>query len=439
MKEWRIKPKIFQEDFLLSEMRYPGFVAGWGTGKSLFAILKGLELSKKYPGNLGLIVRREYTDLRDSTVKDFERYTGKHINEQNKEYKMPNKSLIMFRHAKELDTLKNVNLGWFWIEQAEELETMNQFIFLIGRLRRDNVGFRTGFITANVAGHNWVWKLWKENVKQDPDYPLSEATTYDNADNLPADYIQSLKKLEPITPSIYNRYVMNSWEEAEAGDWIIPVNFIEAAEKRVMWTPEMKKLIACDPARMGGDKTVIDYMENTEIVDQEIFGQKNEMEVAGRLAVMAEKHSIPKNIIALDSIGVGGGIVDRLRELKRNVLEVNSARKENVPAGFLNLRAQMWWEAGKKFREGEIVLHNCSDNLKTELSSVKYEIVDSSGKLKVEKKEKIIARIGHSPDEADAYIYGLYALQYAKVEEAKEGSSVKDRYRPERVASAMAA
>jgi hypothetical protein len=69
-------------------------------------------------------------------------------------------------------------------------------------------------VIANTAGHNWIWRLWKHNPG--PDYRLSEATTYDNAQNLPADYIRDLEtRLKVESPRKFERFVMNSWEEYE--------------------------------------------------------------------------------------------------------------------------------------------------------------------------------------------------------------------------------
>ena len=102
----------------------------------MFAILKGYNLSCKYPGNQGLVVRKNYTDLKDSTQKDFTLYTGLKV-PTNKDVWLPNKSLIMFRHMDELSgIIQNVNLGWFYIEQAEEFDTDDEFQKLRGRLRR---------------------------------------------------------------------------------------------------------------------------------------------------------------------------------------------------------------------------------------------------------------------------------------------------------------
>ena len=223
MNELKITPKPFQEKFLNSSARYPAFISGWATGKTLFGILRGLVLSKEIPNNLGLIVRNEFTDLKDSTINDFERYTGKKVG-VDKNVTFKNGSKIMFRHGKELDVLKNINLGWFFIEQAEEFVSNEQFQFLRGRLRRD-VPVQTGFVIGNTAGHNWIWKLWKNNPPPE-EYELIEATTFDNLENLKPEFIKDLKRMELESPHHYARYVMNSWEDYEEFDNLIPYAYV---------------------------------------------------------------------------------------------------------------------------------------------------------------------------------------------------------------------
>ena len=75
MRKWEINPTVFQAEFRRSKARFPAMVAGWGTGKTMMAIAKAMDLSITYPGNLGLVVRKNFTDLKDSTMKDFTRYT----------------------------------------------------------------------------------------------------------------------------------------------------------------------------------------------------------------------------------------------------------------------------------------------------------------------------------------------------------------------------
>ena len=217
MKEKRIKLLPKQAKFLRSKARFPALIAGWGYGKTLCLILKGVKDSMDYADNLGLIVRKEFTDLRDSTMRDFELNTGLKI-KADKDVIVVNsdtgaKSTIMFRHGRELDVLQNVNLGWAIIEQAEEFDTDEQFQMLRGRLRREGVPHWLGII-ANTKGHNWIWKLWKSQKRED--YELYEAITFENP-HLPEDFIKDLKKMEIEAPRKYARFVMNSWAEEIEG------------------------------------------------------------------------------------------------------------------------------------------------------------------------------------------------------------------------------
>ncbi len=136
MPKKEITAKQFQWDFFSAVNRYPSMIAGWGSGKTMWALMKIIELSTAYKDNLGVIVRSEGTKLRDSTMKDFTKWTGKHVPQGTNQAKFANGSLVLFRNAKDLTGLQNVNLGWFYIEQAEEFPSDIQFQLLRGRLRR---------------------------------------------------------------------------------------------------------------------------------------------------------------------------------------------------------------------------------------------------------------------------------------------------------------
>jgi len=214
MIDKHIIPKKFQSDFLDSRARFPAMGSGWGTGKTMFAIMKGLDLSEEYPGNLGLICRKKFVDLRDSTIRDFTRYTNIKVPMSTKEVTLPESgSVIMFRHADELSALQNINLGWAIIEQAEEFETDESFQMLRGRLRREGC-FHQLIVIYNKNGHNWCWKKWEKKAVKDPvEYELFQATSFDNEDNLPPDFLQDLRRMEIESPRKFKRFVMNSSDE----------------------------------------------------------------------------------------------------------------------------------------------------------------------------------------------------------------------------------
>lgn len=406
----QIEPKPFQDGFLNTKVRYPAFVAAWGTGKTLFAILRGLRLST-IPNNLGLIVRNEFTDLRDSTIRDFEEYTALKVG-SDKDVTLPDGSKIMFRHGKELDVLKNINLGWFLIEQAEEFDTDDQFQFLRGRLRRAKT-LHCGMVIANVKGHNWIWRTWKANPPSD-EYKLWEATTFDNASNLPESYIKDLETMKNESPVHYNRFVLNSWDELEEGDIVIQYSDIIESQKVNIIQPFTKKIIACDPAEMGDDETVIYALENEKKIDEDIFCQKEPMETVGRIIAMKRKHNA--NLIVGDAIGIGSGIFSRLAEMQEPTLPLKVSEKDTVsdPAKFFNLRAEIYWYAREQFQERIPTIFD--DQLMTQLSAIKHQR-NSFGQIQIEKKEDIKARLGKSPDRADAYVMGLWGLRFATPKE----------------------
>ncbi len=297
--EQRIDLEPFQADFFDAVNRFPAMIAAWGTGKTMLALQKGILLSEFYENNLGCIIRSKFTDLRDSTMKDFNRYTGIHVPQGTKEAKVGN-STILFRHAKELSGLQNVNLGWFYMEQAEEFPTDTQFTLLRGRLRRElkvnpnyqidpdsefyellcalrdaKDGLRQGMVIANSNGHNWCWKKWIKSPQAG--YSCVEATTFDNIDNLPADFIDDLRTMKEDSPNKFAQYVMNDHSEIDLEASYFAAS-LSALRKRgkICVVPHDPSVLTNIVADVGFDCTaiwlfqlvgqeirVIDYYENT--------------------------------------------------------------------------------------------------------------------------------------------------------------------------------
>lgn len=114
---------------------------------------------------------------------------------------------------------------------------------------------------------------------------------------------------------------------------------------------------------------------------------------------------------------MGGGVIDRIKELKHKCLDINSARKpelEKEQEKFWRVKDQMWWEAAELFGDGLVSIPN-DKKLVKQLCSVKYK-VNSNGKIKIESKDEIKDRLGgDSPDRAEACIMGIYTINHIPI------------------------
>ena len=293
----------FQGEFYTSLNRFPSFIAGWGTGKTMWALMKGDLLSRFYKNNLGLVVRNKFTDLRDSTMKDFTKYTGKHVPQGTKEAHYANGSVILFRHAKELSGLQNVNIGWVYIEQGDEFPTDTQFQLLRGRLRREvevdedywsaivkgfggapvypflqsmhDKPLRQIMTICNANGHNWAWKMFIKSPKEG--YSCVQVDSFANESNLPSDFIADLRRMEIDSPAKFSQYVMNCHDEVDldACYWASRLSEIRKDNHMgvIPHNPEVRVHLAADIGLdctaiwffqlVGQKRLFIDYYENT--------------------------------------------------------------------------------------------------------------------------------------------------------------------------------
>ena len=157
-------------------------------------------------------------------------------------------------------------------------------------------------------------------------------------------------------------------------------------------------VIAVDVARYGSDRTVILRRRGDRVEDIQALVKMDTMQVVGRVAADVREHN--PTCVHIDEIGVGSGVVDRLRELGCPVYGVNVARKARNDRKFINLRAEGYWRLHDLFESGHIAIPDDSQ-LVAELSSLRYFYV-SGDRLKIERKEDIRKRHLPSPDKADA-------------------------------------
>jgi hypothetical protein len=309
-----------------------------------------------------------------------------------------------------INKFNSAEYAFFFLDQAEEIDVEQ-----VGELRatfrliiNDKKIPGKGLFTANPAP-----SFLKDEfiLNPTPDRLFIQALPTDNH-YLGPEYIEVLKDSFRNRPELLKAYVEGSWESLGGFDQVIKDSWVRNADGITLYPPRIKKLITCDPARYGDDETVIYLLKNTEIAESEIYGKKSLMHTANILHTISHKNG--DCLIVVDVCGIGAGVVDRLIEMGDNVLGIDNASKSEEPEKYYNLRSQIWCKAADMFADGDVQLKNADYRLQGQLCTPRYEF--RNGKILIEAKADIKKRLGNSPDRADAYVNGLYALQFIEGE-----------------------
>lgn len=205
-----------------------------------------------------------------------------------------------------------------------------------------------------------------------------------------------------------------------ASNAIVPLAWVEAARVRPH-LPDAREWAGLDVARFGSDDSVLVEGSGNGPEQVAIVHGQDTMQVAGM--GMAYLHR-RRGSLAIDVIGVGGGVVDRIREQHPpgQLLAVNVGESpDHDPDLLVNLRAQVWWDVRRQLdpntSDEPLSLARLDDltyqRLRAELTAPTYRMT-SSGKVQVESKDEMKARGLPSPDVADAFCLALYARSRAR-------------------------
>jgi phage terminase large subunit len=194
-----------QKEFHGNSSKYRFFGGGFGNGKTSAGCVEAFLLAMEYPGSVGLIARKTRPELVSTTMHTFLEGGGgnpetdwpgipqeliRSHNKSQSKITLINGSIIWYWPLDDPKKLTNINLGWFMIDQAEEVPE-EMFMMLQGRLRQRN-GPRKGLILFNPNGHDWIWRRVVYLADAYKDHKLIHAKTSDNP-NLPADYVETFK------------------------------------------------------------------------------------------------------------------------------------------------------------------------------------------------------------------------------------------------------
>jgi hypothetical protein len=218
------------------------------------------------------------------------------------------------------------------------------------------------------------------------------------------EYVQDMKSRYGEESNAYRIRVLGEFPRSD-DDTIIPMELLESAKHRDTRAYDDAPIVwGLDVARFGSDSSVLCKRQSNVVHTLERWRNLDLMQLTGAVVAQYEAcdHKNRPAEILVDSIGLGAGVVDRLRELKLPCRGINVSESPAMGGTYLNLRAELWHKAKAWLEKRDCKIPN-NEDLIGELATVRYTFT-SNGKIKIESKDDIRRRGLKSPDMADAFV-----------------------------------
>jgi phage terminase large subunit len=240
----------------------------------------------------------------------------------------------------------------------------------------------------------------------------------DVPEQVSADFILDMKMRYGENSNAYRVRVLGEFPVSD-DDTIIPFDLVEACFGRDVSTNKTAPVIwGVDPARFGRDRSTLSKRQQNKLVEPVKWWIKlDTMELAARIHL--EWDNTPQMLrpteINIDVIGIGAGVVDRLRQLGLPARGINVSESPSFADAdkYANLKAELWFKGRQWFEKRDCVLPDYykanarraeGDDLVAELTTPKYRFRKGSQKIEVESKDDLKKRGMDSPDLADSFM-----------------------------------
>lgn len=185
----------------------------------------------------------------------------------------------------------------------------------------------------------------------------------------------------------------------------IPRDLVDEAMARQADGPTSGKgrtaVVGVDVARFGDDQSVIrTRIGRDATMPPKRYRELDTMQLASRVAEHVDSlRSLGLRVVVfVDGGGVGGGVVDRLRQMGYDPIEVQFGAKADDARKYANKRAEMWGRLKDWLAIGSL---QRDEQLATDLTGVEYAFTPGD-QIVLERKEDMRRRGLASPDDGDA-------------------------------------
>jgi hypothetical protein len=178
--------------------------------------------------------------------------------------------------------------------------------------------------------------------------------------------------------------------------------------------------IGCDVARFGPDYTCIVVRVGPEVMSHEEHNGWGTDQTAGQLKFLARQWcdwqtaryhpnaapcDVKKIAIKVDDAGVGGGVVDQMKDF--HCIGINAQNRAADKERYPNERSESWFAVAERARKGRLSLRHLLKD-RNKLGLLRRQALapswkpNAAGQRVVEPKEDTKKKLGRSPDGMDA-------------------------------------
>jgi len=372
-----------------------------------------------------LVLRKVGKTCRNSTfrlIREILEGMGRsevHINRTEMSFRFPSGGEILHAGLDDVQKLKSISgVTHIWVEEATEMDfpssgmeepDLGQVDLRLRGVPQDldpsitltfnpTKGAKPLFEYVGVDTEDLPTRDWKEEGEA-----YVQHTTYKDNPEVGEEY---RKPLERLPDAMRRVYLAGEIARVDDPDQVIPYDAVRLGKD--LEPEDGLGYLGVDVARFGADKSVWADIEGNRLIGTAIEPETSTTRVANLTINRIEERGLNAENVGVDAVGIGAGVVDSLHDRGYPVQEIVSgvaAVDDDSAVRYHNLRSQMWWTLRRSLQEGRCALPYCPQSLVEELCAVRYTF-QAERKIRVEPKEKTKQRLGRSPDEADAFVYG---------------------------------
>ena len=410
-------PREWQRQSHLTQARFKVLALHRRSGKTELAILELIDKAIKFQKDLGLFCYvSPYLSQSKSIawlrllekLEPLRRANAIEINQSELSVKfLHNGAIIRLFGGDRYDALRGVRLDGLVLDEVSQIKK-ELWIDVCQPALSDRLGW--AIFISTPSGINLFSELYYKALEEPKDWSAARYTVYDT-ESIHPDEVTRLKR-DMSETSFAREYLCDF--SAAGDDQLIALADTEVAAQRVYQKADVGLspiILGIDPARFGDDRSVVFRRQGRQGFKPIVYRGIDNMDLAARIANLIEEHN--PDAVFCDA-GAGSGVIDRLRQLSYDVIEIPFGGKATKPEQYINRRTEMWWLMKQWIEEGGAIPNDTA--LKQELATPIYWY-DNVGRKVLESKDQIKKRLqgAGSPDLADALAL-TFALPVAKKE-----------------------